>query len=38
MQFTEQNKDTFKESIDKIDRAIEEIKLLNKIIRNLDKK
>lgn len=38
MQFTEQNKDTFKESIEKIDRAIEKIKLLNKIIRNLDKK
>jgi hypothetical protein len=38
MQYTKQNKDTFKESMEKIDKSIETIKYLNKIISKLDKK
>lgn len=38
MQYTKQNKDTFKKSMDKIDKAIENIKTLNEIIRKLDNK
>lgn len=38
MQYIKQNKDTFKESMEKIDKSIEAIKHLNKIISKLDKK
>lgn len=39
MQYIKQkNKDTFKDSMNKIDKSIEEIKRINKIICILDKK